>query len=296
MTYKPPAGLIFFPCAYSLSQTQILSGPHRHLFTKTETSSPPATFAFRPVYFHLNWGGNKHWYVWKIANKYLQTCKKKIQSCNKVLKSYSLTRQLHQAYNQVKNKTKSRLLLLNIYTYVPPSLFVKAVCILARRGEQNWREKPFVLRTWRPQPVCFWGLQGPALAWSWGPNTHQQLEHVSLLKFILKEPSSHSETALGGKPESSVSTIRICFTGTFLVQTKMLSWAYPRVIALQYQNLLQTKGTPKGKLACKHSENIILVEVFPHLEVSNEQTYSASPPPHRRGDGRRMPDKKKWNR
>ena len=137
-----------------------------------------------------------------------------------------------------------------------------------------------------------WTSSSPIL----GTNTHWQLEHISLLKFILKESSSHSETALGSKPKSSVSTTRICFTGTFLIQTKKLSWAYPRVIALQYQNLLQTKGTPKGKLACKHSENIILVEVFPHLEVSNEQTHSASPPPHCRGDGRRMPDKKKWNR
>jgi len=48
----------------------------------------------------------------------------------------------------------------------------------------------------------------------------------------------------------------------------MVPWVYPRVIAPQYQNLLQTKGTPKDKPACKHSENTISVEVFPCLEMS----------------------------
>lgn len=35
----------------------------------------------------------------------------------------------------------------------------------------------------------------------------------------------------------------------------------------------------KGKLAYKRSQNIISVEVFPHLDVSNEQINSAYPPP-----------------
>lgn len=49
----------------------------------------------------------------------------------------------------------------------------------------------------------------------------------------------------------------------------------------------------KGKLAYKRSQNIISVEVFPHLDVSNEQINSAYPPPYCSGDERRTPDKKK---
>lgn len=55
MIYKPPARLrfVFFLCAYSLFHTQILSGPHKHLTTETETSSLPAIHSFLPVYSHL---------------------------------------------------------------------------------------------------------------------------------------------------------------------------------------------------------------------------------------------------
>lgn len=100
---KPPARfiLIIFPCVYSLSHTQILSCFYQHLSSETETSPAPATHSFLPVYFHLNQGVNRYQCFSKMANtsKHLR----KIKQC---YNEKCLTKQMYQAYNQVKKKKK----------------------------------------------------------------------------------------------------------------------------------------------------------------------------------------------
>lgn len=52
------------------------------------------------------------------------------------------------------------------------------------------------------------------------------LEHISFFNFILKESSAHSETALGCKTKF-IRVSQDLFTGTFLIRTKTLPWAFP---------------------------------------------------------------------